>query len=78
MTPIEKNAFARQFTTTAGLNDLAVMDDGRTIFAVGVDGALPKSVNAGATWRSVADSVNWRPTTITRFDDLQRYLTFNP
>ena len=63
VTPIEKNAFARRFTATADLSDFAVMDDGRTIFVVGDDGTLLKSVNAGATWRSLADNVKWRDGT---------------
>ena len=60
VTPVESNAFARRLTTTAGLNDLAVMDDGRTILVVGNNGTLLKSVNAGATWKSLADNVKWR------------------
>ena len=62
-TPTERNAFARRFTTTASLHDVAVMDDGRTILVVGDDGTLLKSVNAGATWRSLADDVDWRDAT---------------
>ena len=63
VTPIEKNAFVRRFTTTADLRDFAVLDDGRTIFVVGDDGTLLESVNAGATWRSLADNVSWRDGT---------------
>ena len=36
------------------------MNDGLTVFVVGEGGALLKSENAGATWRSVADNVDWR------------------
>ena len=60
VTPYEPNAFARRFTTTATLNDLAVIDDGRTILVLGDDGTLLVSVNAGATWKSLADNVQWR------------------
>ena len=63
VTPIEKHAFARRFTTTEDLNDVVVMDDGRTILVVGDSGTLLKSVNAGATWRSLANSVEWREGT---------------
>ena len=63
VTPIEKNAFARRIPTTASLNDLAAMGDGRTIFVVGDNGTLLESVNAGGTWRSLADNVKWRDAT---------------
>ena len=60
VTPVETNAFARRFTTTATLNDFAVMDDGRTMLVVGDNGTLLVSVNAGATWKSLANNVQWR------------------
>ena len=63
VTPVEKNAFARRITTTVSLQDLAAMGDGRTIVVVGDNGTLLKSVNAGATWRSLADNVKWRDVT---------------
>ena len=63
VTPIERNALARRFTATENLNDFAVMDDGRTIFVVGDNGTLLKSVNAGTTWRSLTDDVKWRDGT---------------
>ena len=59
LTPVETNAFARRVTTTASLNDVAVVDGGLTVFVVGDDGALLKSENAGATWRSLSNNVNW-------------------
>ena len=74
VTPIEKNAFTRRFTTTAALNDLAVMDDGWTIFVVGDDGTLLKSVNAGATWKSLAENVKWSNATIADWRDPPKLL----
>ena len=61
--PIETYTFLRRFVTTASLNDIAVMDDDRTIFIVGSNGTLLKTGNAGATWRSLADNVEWRDAT---------------
>ena len=58
--PVEKKAFARRLTTMEHLIDLEVMDDGRTILVVGSSGTLLESVNAGATWKSLANNVKWR------------------
>ena len=63
VTPRERNAFLRRMTITADLNDLAVMDGGRTILVVGDNGTLFESVDAGATWRSLAANVEWREVT---------------
>ena len=69
VTPIEKNAFVRRFTTIPSLNDLAVMEDGRTVFVVGADGILLESSSAGATWESLEDDVKWSSETIADLND---------
>ena len=64
VTPIEEHAFIRRVVTTAQLNDVAVLGDGRTVIVVGRQGALLRSTNSGATWISIADSVIWNDSVV--------------
>ncbi len=52
--PQETNAFARLPVVRSQLRRVAIAPDGRLALAVGSDGTLLRSTDAGATWQGVA------------------------
>jgi photosystem II stability/assembly factor-like uncharacterized protein len=49
--PVERNAFRRLPAIAGNLNDLAVSEDGRHIWAVGDGGLIVYSTDAGVSWQ---------------------------